>query len=80
MYRARWKTIIRKLGARVNDLAALLDDERMRVRRAAVCALGRLRVSRALAKIEHLMQWDSSKNVKLAAEAAALLLKETKTS
>lgn len=67
------------LIATAKDLAPLLDDDRMSVRRAAVRALGRLRVSDALAKIEHLMQWDSSENVKLAAEAARLLLKETKT-
>lgn len=67
------------LIAAAKDLTALLDDERMSIRRAAVRALGHLRASEALAKIEFLMQWDSSENVRLAAEAAALLLKETKT-
>lgn len=66
------------LIAAAKDLTALLDDERMSIRRAAVRALGHLRASEALAKIEYLMQWDSSENVKLAAEAAAFLLKETK--
>ncbi|HMV86695.1 MAG TPA: RecQ family ATP-dependent DNA helicase [Blastocatellia bacterium] len=67
------------LTAAAPVLMALLDDERMSIRRAAVRALGRLRVGEALAKIEFLKQWDASENVKLAAEAAAFLLKETKT-
>lgn len=41
-----------------------------------VRALGRLRARRALAKMEHLAQSDSSESVKLSAEAATFLIKE----
>ncbi|MEK7830316.1 MAG: RQC domain-containing protein, partial [Acidobacteriota bacterium] len=56
-------------------LIALLGDERPGVRRAAVRAIGRLRVRKALAKTEHLAQTDSSDSVKLSAEAATLLIR-----
>lgn len=57
-------------------LTALLDDERPGVRRAAVRALGRLRVQGALGRIELLAQSDASDSVKLSAQAAALLIKK----
>ena len=57
-------------------LIALLGDERPGVRRAAVRAIGRLRVRKALAKIEHLAQTHSSDSVKLSAQAAALLIRK----
>ncbi len=57
-------------------LMALLDDERPGVRRAAVRALGRLRVRQALGKIETLAQSDSSDSVKLSAHAAALVIRK----
>jgi len=57
-------------------LMALLDDERPGVRRAAVRALGRLRVREALGKIESLAQSDSSDSVKLSAQAASLVIRK----
>lgn len=57
-------------------LIALLGDERPGVRRAAARALGRLRVRKALGRIEALAQADVSDSVKLSAQAAALLIKK----
>ncbi len=58
------------------EFMKLLDDARPGVRRAAVRALGRLRVREAKAKIESLAETDDSDYVRLAARAALLLIRQ----
>jgi ATP-dependent DNA helicase RecQ len=55
-------------------LLVLLDDARPSVRRAAVRALGRLRVQEARGKLAQMAQHEDSDTVKLAAKAAITLL------
>jgi non-ribosomal peptide synthetase component F len=55
-------------------LLVLLDDARPSVRRAAVRALGRLRVQAARGKLAQMAQHEDSDTVKLAAKAAIILL------
>jgi len=65
-----------QLGATpaVPDVLPLLNDHRPSVRRAAVRALGRLRIPAALPQLARLANEDASENVRLAASAAVRLL------
>ena len=59
----------------VPSLLALLTDSRPGIRRAAVRALGRLRAPEALARLERLVELESSEYVQLSVQAALLRLK-----
>lgn len=65
-----------KLGARqaIPQLMGLLEDRRPGVRRAAVRALGRLRVASALEPLRRMLTEDESDSVRLAAQAAVVLI------
>ncbi len=57
------------------DLVRLLDDERQGARRIAARALGRLRAKPALCKLERLAATDAAESVRIAAAAAARMIK-----
>ncbi len=59
----------------VGDLIRLLDDERQGVRRTAARALGRMRAQSALNRLERLAAADATDSVRIAAAAAAWLIK-----
>ncbi len=61
-----------QLTPAVPPMLALLDDARPGIRRAAVRALGRMRVPEALARLERMAEIEASEYVKLAARAAVL--------
>jgi ATP-dependent DNA helicase RecQ len=61
-------------GQAIPRLTALLEDERPGVRRAAVRALGRLRAAGALDALKRMVAEDESDYVKLAAQAAVMLI------
>jgi ATP-dependent DNA helicase RecQ len=57
------------------EVARLLADDRPGVRRAAARALGRWRAYAALSQLERMASEDAAESVRLAARAAALLIK-----